>query len=363
MAAALEQIRNLPWHAQAWAELATLHARQVHAVLLHGAAGIGKKGLAFDFAAALLCEAPRADARACGACTGCALFAAGSHPDLRVLVPDTLAHLRPAPDSDEGEGESEAAAETSEAKSSRASREIKIETVRALSNLVGVSSHRGGRRVVLLAPAEALNAPSANALLKMLEEPPPQTVFVLTSDNLDQVLPTIRSRCVLLRVRPPTQAQALQWLQGQGVADPAGALAAVGGAPLAALPREESSEVLDAGAHALLLDLLGAGKRLTPAEIVARLPRTVPVPEAIALFQRWAWDLLAVRLAKRVRYHPKRLTALQSIAADAPVAGLTQWSSRLAQARAVADHPLNPRLVIEALLIEYQQCLQPNRSN
>lgn len=364
MAAALDRIRNLPWQARAWSDLHALHARRVHAVLLHGAAGIGKKGLAFDFAASLLCESRLESGHACHACPGCALFDAGNHPDFRVLVPDTLAWMRPAPSAEEGEAEAEGeGGEAREAKSSRTSREIKIDPVRAIADLVGMSTHRGGNRVVLLAPAEALTTPAANALLKMLEEPPPQTVFVLAADNLDNVLPTIRSRCVLLRVAPPSAAQAREWLQAQGVADPEGALAATGGAPFAALPPDEDDELrLDAAVSAGLLDLLAAGRRLTAAEIIARLPRTLPFGDTIALFQRWGWDLLGVRLAGAVRYHPQRHAALRAVAADAPVEGLLGWVKSLERARAVADHPLNARLAVEALLIEYAQRLASARN-
>jgi DNA polymerase-3 subunit delta' len=115
--------------------------------------------------------------------------------------------------------------------------------------------------------------------------------------------------------------------------------------------------VLDPATRSLLLDLLAAGVRLAPGDIVARLPRNLPLSGAIALFQRWAWDLLAVRLAERVRYHPRRLAALRAVAANAPPHGLLQWLETLDRARAVGEHPLNARLAVEALLIEYRQCL------
>src|SRR4030095_13646968 len=100
---------------------------------------------------------------------------------------------------------------------SKPSREILIDQVRKISEFLAISSHRGGRRVVLLLPAEALNAPAANALLKVLEEPPPGVTFLAVSDQLDAVLPTILSRCVLLRAPIPSHTQALAWLQSNGV--------------------------------------------------------------------------------------------------------------------------------------------------
>jgi DNA polymerase-3 subunit delta' len=164
MADALNRIRNLPWNASAWTALQALRTREHHAVLLHGQAGIGKKGLALDFAASLLCETPLPDKRPCGHCQGCVLFQSRNHPDLRVVVPDSLAWLRPVAAEEDGEDFEDSGEE--ERRPGRVSREIKIEAVRAVGALVEVSAHRAGMRVVLLAPAEALNPPAANALLK-----------------------------------------------------------------------------------------------------------------------------------------------------------------------------------------------------
>jgi len=358
---------QLPWHADTWQSLQPLRARGVHALLLHGAAGIGKKSLALDLARATLCETPQADGRACGACTGCALTSAGSHPDLRVVVPDTMAIWRGTGVEDAGIAE-DAPADAADAdaggedagKLRRVSREIRIEQVRALADFVSTSTHRGGHRVVVLAPAELLNTASANALLKMLEEPPAASLFVLVTDALDDVLPTIRSRCVLIRVHSPTPSQALGWLQAQSVDDAAGALAAAGGAPLAALA-QRAGTTLEPDLRATLGELLGRGAQLTAAEIATRVPKTVPVGPSLALFQRWGWDLLAlstVRSPAAVRYHPQAASLLRRVAAQSEAGAVLQWLSCLTGYRATQDHPLNPRLVIESALLDYMACFK-----
>src|SRR5882672_1620575 len=361
MADELNRIRNLPWHGPAWAGLQALRARAHHAVLLHGQAGIGKKGLALDFAASLLCETPTSDHRPCGHCQGCILFASRNHPDLRVIVPDTLAWLRPVAVDEEGD-EVEDAAED-DRRGARVSREIKIEAVRAIGALVGITAHRAGMRVVLLAPAEALNAPAANALLKMLEEPPPRTLFILTSDRIDEVLPTIRSRCVLVRIAPPPTDVAAAWLREQGVADATDRLAAAGGAPLLVLEQAEADNVsLSMQTAGILLEALGQGARLDAVGAAGRLPRTPAIGQIIDLFQRWGWDLLAVRHAGRVRYHRQQREILSKLAASVSESRLLAWMDSLKQARAAADHPLNARLVIEALLVDYVSCVRGDRT-
>jgi DNA polymerase-3 subunit delta' len=356
---------QLPWHAGTWAALAPLRARGAHALLLHGAAGIGKKSLAIDVARAALCESPSADGHACGGCAGCMLTAAGSHPDLRIVVPDTMVVWRGAAADEDDDSDPEAAeadaelpAEPGAGKGKKISREIRIEQVRALADFMSTSTHRGGQRVVMLAPAEALNTASANSLLKMLEEPPPASLFVLSTDALDDVLPTIRSRCVLVRVAAPAPVQAAAWLRAQDIAQPDDLLAAAGGAPLAALAQARGA-VLDADLRQTLLDLLARGASLTPAEIAARIPKTVPVAASLALFQRWGWDLLAlssVRVPSAVRYHPRERAMLGRLAAQCGPGGVLQWLARLTGYRQTQDHPLNARLVIESALLDYAAC-------
>jgi DNA polymerase III subunit delta' len=354
----LARIRSLPWHAVVWGDLNAMRDRQHHAVLLHGQSGIGKKGLALEFAASLLCETPATGGRACGNCTGCVLFQSRNHPDLRIVVPDTLAWLRPLAAEEEGE-EGDDAADDGERRTARISREIKIDAVLAISRLVGISAHRAGMRVVFLSPAEALNAPAANALLKMLEEPPPSTVFLLTSDRVDDVLPTIRSRCLLIRVAPPPADVAAKWLTEQGVPDAVETLAAAGGAPLRVLEQlDEDGTGLSADTARQLVEALSQGPKLEVIGAANRLPRAPALGQTIDLFQRWAWDLLAIRQAGRVRYHRKQREILSRLAASAPEARLLAWDDSLKQARATADHPLNARLVVEALLTEYVACLR-----
>ena len=356
-----------PWLHAAHATLAALRARGAHAALLHGPAGIGKWELAMAFARDALCETPDAHGRACGACPSCRLEAAGNHPDLRVVVPDALAFRRPAPaepqDEDatthDGGGATEVERGAAETK---ASREIKIEAVRNLAAFTGVSTHRGGLRVVVIGPAEALNAAAANALLKGLEEPPPQSLFLLVSDHLDWCLPTIVSRCALVRVAVPPRQAALNWLLARGIPDAAQRLTESGGAPLAAA-RDEDGDGLDAELAETLRGLLRLGPTLRAAQIAAQVPRTVPVAASIALFQRWTWDFLSVRLGGPLRYHPQEAASFAALAQAWRPDAAVSWLDRLRDARAAADHPLNARAVVEGLLLAYRNSMAEGRAD
>ena len=348
----MARLKALPWQAPASGLVGQLLARHVHAVLLHGAAGIGKLDLALDTAESLLCEQRLPDGTACERCAGCALTAVGNHPDLRIVRPDALAEpeQRAAPGSTDEAGDLRPAGAGAEARG-RASREIRIEQVRELSEWVTLSTHRGGARVIVIEPAESMNLPACNALLKVLEEPPPRTVFLLVSNRVEETLPTLRSRCALVRVPLPPTATAVGWLEQQGVAQARHRLVEAGGAPLMAAHAERSG--LAPELRGRLVALLRKGAQLTGAEIVATVPREAPVAGSVALFQRWGWDFLAFSLAKTVRYHPDEIAALRQLAGTWKVTQACGWLTELRIARSFADHPLNAKLAIEGMLLSY----------
>jgi len=353
--------RRLPWMEKVWPALPPLAARGVHAVLLHGLRGIGKKSLALDFAEALLCGAPLADGHRCGRCGECRLTESFSHPDLRWILPQALAEsLLPQVEQEEGDDGPPAEAGEGEGRKEKASREIRVEQVRALSDFLGIASYRGGWRVVVLAPAEAMNAVAANTLLKMLEEPPPTTLFVLAADALDDVLPTIRSRCVLVQVPVPEEVACLRWLGDRGVAEPKASLALASGAPLAAI-EDDGPGMLPTEAAAALYRLLERGPLLTAAQVAGALGRDAPVPACVRLMQCWAVDLLQYRARGSVRYHPHRLAGIERIALACRSDRLWQWIDDLRVASAAREHPLNARLVIESLLVGYTDIFDGRR--
>lgn len=349
----MERLTPLPWQHELWLQLVGWRERLPHALLLHGGRGIGKRQLMKAFAQLLLCESP-VDASPCGRCAGCQLLGADNHPDLRWLTPAAS-----MPDRDDAEATDDDAQGVS--KAAKPSREILIDQVRKTSDFLSLSSHRGGRRVVLLFPAEALNAPAANALLKMLEEPPPGTVFLAVSDQLDAVLPTILSRCVLLRAPIPSPAQALQWLRSVGVDRAEAKLAEAGGAPLGIADEAglDQRQTLDPALHEALIKLLSRGPALSGAQIVSTVPKDIAVAPAIRLLQRWGWDLLAERLAGRVRYYPQYQREFATLSRAIEPSRVVDWAAALAQTQAVSDHPLNARLVVESALLGYVEAMRP----
>jgi DNA polymerase-3 subunit delta' len=345
--------RLYPWQTAAWQQLQQLRARLPHAILFHGPEGIGKTAFAEHFAQSMLCRAQLPDGQGCGQCDSCGWFAQYGHPDYRRVRPEIFEDEEPA----DGE-EADAVEQKKSAKSAKApSKEIKIDQIRALADFMNVSTHRQGLRVITLYPAEALNTAAANALLKTLEEPPPDTLFLLVSHGLDRLLPTILSRCRKFALSMPTPEQALAWLRQQDVKDADVWLAEQGGAPLAAYAlaqtgaRETMDELLR---HLARPDADGA---LKTAE---RLQKT-PVPELVAWLQRWLYDVFSVKLSGRIRYYPRYQKELAALAGQAEVGRLLGALKAVNERRAIAQHPLSPRLFIEDMLLEYSRVFSATR--
>jgi DNA polymerase-3 subunit delta' len=332
-----------PWQQVAWQQLQTLRQRMPHAILFHGAAGIGKADFIEQFAQALLCEDVRPDGHACGSCASCGWFLQQNHPDYRRVRPESM-------EGELSDGDGEAGEDKK--KSKTPSKEIKIEQIRSLADFMNISTHRQGLRVVVLYPAEALNMPASNALLKTLEEPPPGTVFLLASNSLDRLLPTILSRCRKFAMPMPSHAEALAWLKEQGVPDAESWLREQGGSPLSAAAqaetgnREELDSFLQYLAHPSVEGALRTADKL----------QKVPLASLVSWQQRWLYDLFSYKLAGNIRYYPRYQRELAGLADKMHVSRLMAALKGANDRRAVADHPLSPKLFIEDMLLDYTAC-------
>lgn len=327
-----------PWNSDLWQRLSAMRDRFPHALLLHGRQGIGKLDFAQALAASLLCESPRPGGLACGTCLSCGWLGQGNHPDFRMVEPDD------GTETDNG-------GELQPASKGKKKNHIVVDQIRALNDMVGLSSHRHGMRVVLLHPAESLNMAAANALLKMLEEPPPGTIFLLVSHQMQRLLPTIRSRCHKITMQRPSQPAALSWLASKGVSDAEFCLAHAGGSPLLA---KEASDATSRTETEVFAKHLAQATNIDPFSAAAHWGRE-GLLTAVQLLQKWVHDLLSLRLSDAVRYYPAHLAALTALAKRADMRRLLDFQRQLNEARAHATHPLNAELQLEALLLRYSQ--------
>ncbi|WP_217126409.1 DNA polymerase III subunit [Hydrogenophilus thiooxidans] len=330
---------------QAWRQ-----GRAPQALLLAGPEGIGKRHLAAFLARRWTCAAPpEAGTEPCGRCPSCTLDDEAAHPDRFALT---------AQPGTQG---------------------IPIDAVRALQADLALSAH-GVRRAVVIQPAEAMNRYTANALLKILEEPPAAVLFILVSDAPGRLLPTILSRTQQWRLHPPPFAQAEAWLraawqptraQTEHFPEPqqaiAAALALHRGAPLAAW------RFLSSGKNALrdvfvrdAADRVWRQPVAVASEWAQRLkahegePNGLRFAELFRWYQYWLFDLLTLAtLGDACANRAERLhfpDAAAQIAAVARRRASIEWFRIARFATALApwvDHPLNTASLCETLWLNY----------
>ncbi|GIW70648.1 MAG: hypothetical protein KatS3mg102_0190 [Planctomycetota bacterium] len=298
--------------------------RLAHAYLFYGPEGAGKRALALALVGAVLCADGTARADACGACRACRLVRAGTHPDFLHLV---------AEPGKQGLG---------------------IEQIRAAIAEFGLMPVFARGRVLLVEQAELLQPAAANALLKTLEEPPSGALLILLAARPDAVLPTVRSRCIEVRLPPPALAgglaapaggqaaeQAVRWLLGEGEA--------AGSAPLAR--GERAVELLGRVQEEAAQDAAPRGGERTASKAAAAAGGR---GQGARMEERRAALLIIDRLLARLR---ERLRA-------AALGGqpLGRWRRAvlraLAAARQLEGNALVP-LVLSVLALDLAAILEP----
>ncbi len=335
----------MPWHRAAFDAAV---ASTVPSILVYGPSGIGERPFAMALAAHWLCEAPRdSTARPCLQCASCKLVEAGNHPDLRIIEPASMAAEAEDAEADEGSGEEKGKGKT-------ASHAILIGQLRPLNELAQISSHRGGARVVVIHPAEAMNIAASNALLKLLEEPPQGMRFVLLARRLQQVSATVLSRCMRVPLPMPAAGQAAHWLEAQGVEDAAAALALAGGAPQLALDNADPVRVALSRAW-LRCVTDGTPARPIAALSAARETKDIGAPQVLSWLVQWTHDLALVKVGAAPRYYPQQAAALQRLSATMSLRAITRLHRALVRRQRWIRHPLNPQLTLEALWCDYLQ--------
>ena len=144
--------------------------RVAGAYLFAGEQGVGKETVALYFANLILCESSDGASVPCGECRACRKIKSGNHPDLQIIRPDGA--------------------------------QLKIDQIREMQQQISYQPLEGPRKVYIIANSERMNVYTANSLLKTLEEPPAASTIVLLTENVNAILPTIRSRSQILTFYP-----------------------------------------------------------------------------------------------------------------------------------------------------------------
>jgi DNA polymerase-3 subunit delta' len=337
-----------------WNELkaaAFLRDRQhlPHALLFTGPKGLGKNVFATWLAQLLLCANPSDDGKPCGLCQGCRLFMAGSHPDLHVVQPeviykssDTLiAQYAPR------------YAPADKSKESKDSSVIRIDQIRSLIEDAQTRPQIAACKVILLSPADTMNVNAANSLLKLLEEPPPDSYLVLVADRPAHLPATIRSRCARLEFRAPPVEAALAWLQAQNLSNEEAKLllGLAAGAPLAAFAFANTA-FLDQRTT-LLGDMANLANGQGDPLACATRWKSLGIERCLLWLQGWLSDLIVTSMQADAAhlYNPDLRPHLQALENRLDLKQLFRFAESVARGRSLLGGPLDEQLLLEDMLI------------
>lgn len=315
------QAKLYPWQANDYGYLLQLKQRLPHAILLHGPSGLGVLELARSWIQSLLCLEPNPDGSYCSHCRSCVLLSDDAHPD--------FLSLRLSPEDEK--------------------KSITIADVRTVIDFLALSAHLGKYKIILIEDTNSLNPNSANALLKILEEPASYAIFVLVSNNLNDVIPTIISRCHKYKSSIPNIEAASKFLAQKDVSNASFWLKYYNYCPLfeIVIDEEQLNRLLLTLAKPSIDNLFNLSSEFDG--------KTVSFGFILEFLSKWTSDLLSRKVCGKYNYFSEYADMLEPLIAKLQlekgfyfhdrVNFLTNWSA----------HPLNYKLQIENLLFHYQQ--------
>lgn len=304
-----------------------IHGTTRHAYLFSGPPGLGRRTLALRFAQALNCPTPSAPGIPCGSCRDCRQIESMQHADLTVVQADAEGGI------------------------------LKVDQIRESRKLLSLKPYQSKYRVALFLRFHEANDNAANALLKTLEEAPSYAVLILTADNPEQLLPTIVSRCEILRLRPLSIQEVQRDLESKGVESGRAKLIAhiSGGRPGYARRLAQDDALLGQREERLndLLSLLPAS-RVEKFKYAEQLAKDKDAMRQTILFWLSYWRDVMLRTAQAE-------TPLVNADRNLEIEGLAQRLDLSTARKTVADleaalerleKNVNPRLLAEVLLLD-----------
>jgi len=302
-----------------------------HAYAFVGPSGVGKAATAAVFAQALLCKERTATGDPCGTCRNCGRIERGVHPDVHFVRP---------------EGGS-----------------IGIEQVRELQHVLSLKPYESDRKVAVIDEGETMTVAAQNCLLKVLEEPPGDTVIIVVAGNAAALLPTIRSRCQMVRFQPNTVREVVSCLAERGV------------------PREQAALIaaLAEGRIGVALEMVGkdvvalrdrvAGwvdelrRDSAGIQAVVRIGQVLEeekerAGEFLNLFFMWLRDLILIKEgAHEAIANQDAIDRLRNQAAGMNVAAIAGALRAVDRAQSALRSHANLRLTLDVMLVHVQRSL------
>ena len=318
---------------------ALMTGRVAHAYLFNGPSGVGKRAAALAFAQALNCDMKQRSADSCqltatedgcGVCRACRNIANGVHPDVQVIEPDGAI--------------------------------MKIEQIRTLEADAALVPYEARWKVFILDGAERMNEQAANALLKTLEEPAGDTVFILLTGTVSALPPTIASRCQTVTFVPLPDGQIEVLLREQGMEASRARL--IASLSRGSIERAFSSEVASLPAtRDLLLEAVGRGVREGPAaliELAEKLSKDrEKLQQQLEILSAWLRDLMVAKASGRTDWlvNDDRGEAVAGLAKEVPMDAILDGLRAVHATMDNLARNANPRLSTEDLLLRFREGL------
>lgn len=306
--------------------LKTVKLKKVaHAYLFMGPAGVGKLTTALAFARALLCLSP-VEGKSCNHCRHCQQVNTGNHPDLHIIKPSGAT--------------------------------IKLEQIHLLQKNVYYRSYQGGRQVYIIEDCDTMTLEAANALLKTLEEPPGNTVFLLVSSRPYGILPTIQSRCQQLWFKPMSVEQITEGLKRYSSVNDRDAqmIASMAGGSLGQALNLIEGDITER--RRKMLDILqktcqGDLVELLKESAILSNDRTTAL-EFVRLMQLWLRDLLVWQKTKDISLiiNSDLINMINDWTEKYTLDGLLEMIEEGEKAASRLEAKGNVRLVLDALLLK-----------
>ena len=323
-----------PWNQQIWQNLTLEPERSNHALLFNGDTGLGKRDLAFGLAHFVLTDTHSQSE---------SLFNGGSHPDFHVLMPESEVkdNLLGA-----------FAKRYLEKNSGKPKKTISIDQVRRLSQALDTYPHISKHRLILIFHAETMNRNAANALLKSLEEPPANTLFIIVTDELSKLAKTIRSRCSLVNFRQPDFASAKAWLELNGrlpTSDIDTYLSMSNNQPLEAIRLFEDDYL--GALKTVFTDVNNLWMRRAEVTQVAKNWQLLGTSKSVDILQKLATDLLRSSLSEHPQsvFFPVQRSWVKSVSAKLSKVKIMALHDELIYAKKMLSTTVDELLVLETL--------------
>jgi DNA polymerase III subunit delta' len=307
-----------------------VQGRLRHAYLITGPRGLGRRTLALRLAQAVNCLQPPAPGEPCGTCSACNRIGRMQHPDLTVIQAEEIGGR------------------------------LKVDQVRELQRILSLAPYEAHYRVALLLRFEEANDSAANALLKTLEEPPPQVILVLTAESAESLLPTIPSRCEVLRLSPlplPDLEESLQKRWGIETAQARLLAHLSGGKPGTAFVLRENPQLLEQRQgwlqeHKTLL-ASNRVERFAFADALTRQKEKELTRQVLETWLSFWHDILL--FSAGVSYPPSNLDFhkdIERLAAQIGLPAAKKAVTAIERTLTLLDRNVNSRLALEVLLLD-----------